>query len=165
MNTMHLHFKAQFTPCNFGVDCHAFFMLVCLKKAKFGVSLAAKTDNACRVCLGCRADKLVIERIINIQDGCSGSIQAFENFGFGFGDIIKAVKKAAMCTRNARNQGNVRTCQRGQGGNFACSIHAHFLNGKIAISGKCGEGDWHANVIVKAALAGMGFAKSGKSMR
>jgi hypothetical protein len=77
------------------MDCHAVFMLACLKKTKFGVILCAKTDNASSACLGCRAGKLVIERIINIQDGCSASIQALENFSLGFGDIIKAVKKAA----------------------------------------------------------------------
>ena len=161
---MHLHFKAQFTPRNFGMNCHAIFMLACLKQTKFGIILAAKTDNARCACLGCRAGKLVIKRIVNIQDGCAASLQALENFGLGFGDIIKAVKKAAMRAGNPRNQGNVGARQCGQGGNFTSSIHAHFLNGKIAICCKSGKGDWHADMVVKAALASMGFAKSGKSM-
>ena len=101
---------------------------------------------------GCNTHRLDLSQMTMLKDNHIWSCG---------GDITKAVKKAAMRAGNPRNQGNVGTCQRGQGGNFACCIHAHFLNGKIAISGKCGKGNWHADMVVKAALAGMGFAKSG----
>ena len=57
------------------------------------------------------------------------------------------------------NKGDLWPRQAGQAGNLASRIHAHFLNGKISMFGQAGKCDRHANVIVKAALAGVATAK------
>ena len=50
----------------------------------------------------------------------------------------------------------------GQCGNLARCIHPHFLNGKITRGWQAGDCQGHADMIVEAALAGMGLAKAGQ---
>ena len=60
---------------------------------------------------------------------------------------------------DAGNKSDLWPRQTGQAGNLASRIHAHLLNGKISMFGQAGKGNRHANVIVKAALAGVATAQ------
>ena len=61
--------------------------------------------------------------------------------------------------RRCGDQGNMRSGHFAKLGNFASCAHAHFLYRKFSILWQAGKADWDANMIVKAALAGVAAAK------